>query len=199
MHIGYYSWKSKIRQKLCYFNSHPEDSVKPFLFDKVLHSEHEVTLSFANRKDVKTLICIREPLKSVQSIVSLYQRNDPSHILATEVGAAEYYIKRCQKLAEIGLMLDFRFTLYTAESLISDSAFVLKRLTSEIGLKTPLSNTFKTKKLTGVGGTGDNSGNLNNGKIVKLRSKYQTLGLSESKIDELNVVYNTTLAILKGN
>lgn len=198
MHIGYYSWKSKIRQKFRFFVTHQEEPVKPFLFDKVLHSEHEVTQSFMDRDDVTILICIREPIKSVQSIVSLYKKNDPSHEFATEAGAAEYYIERCNTLAGIALSLHSRFTFYSAESLVQDTDLTLQSLTQAIGLKTLLSSTFKTKKLTGVGKTGDNSGNLNNGKIVEVKTKYKHLDLPEGKIDELNRAYVSALQILKG-
>ena len=197
MHIGYYSWKSKIRQKLRFFAAHSDEQVKPFLFDKVLHSDHEVTPSFMLRDDVTILICIREPIKSVQSIVSLYAKNDPSHEFATEAGAAEYYIERCNTLTDIARNLHSKFTFYSAESLVKDTNATLQSLTKAIGLRTALSSTFKTKKLTGVGTTGDNSGNLNNGKVVEVKSEYKQLDLPEAKIDELKRVYVSALQIMK--
>lgn len=198
MHIGYYSWKSKIRQKFSFFATHSEESVKPFLFDKVLHNEHEVTQSFMERDDVTILFCIREPIKSVQSIVSLYTKNEPEHEFATEAGAAEYYIERCNALVNIARSLHSRFTFYSAESLVTDTDVTLQKLTKAIGLRTALSSTFKTKKLTGVGTTGDNSGNLNNGKIVEVKSEYRHLDLPQAKIGELKRAYVFALQILKG-
>lgn len=193
MHIGYYSWKSKIRQKLRYFNSHPEDSVKRCLFDKVLHSEHEVTNSFMSMPNVKIMYCVREPIKSVQSIISLYKKNDPSHKFATDIGAANYYIERCKSILKLAANSPNDYLFYTAESLVEDPETTLHRITKFLGLKQPLSSSFKTQKLTGVGTTGDNSGNLNNGEIVRIKSTYPALHIESTLLNKMQSVYSEVL------
>lgn len=193
MHIGYYSWKSKIRQKLCYFKSHPEDPVKPFLFDKVLHSEHEVTHSFMSMPNVKIMYCIREPIKSVQSISSLYKKNDPSHEFATDIGAANYYIERCKSILKLAANSPNDYLFYTAESLVEDSGITLQKITRFLELKEPLTSSFKTQKLTGVGTTGDNSGNLNNGEIVRVKSTYPALDIESTLLNKMQSVYSEVL------
>ncbi len=57
MHIGYYSWKSLIRQKLLYFENEEAKPGFSCMFDKVLHNEHSVALKILNGRRIKTIFC----------------------------------------------------------------------------------------------------------------------------------------------
>jgi hypothetical protein len=76
---------------------------------------------------------------------------------------------------------------------VEDSETTLQKITKFLELKEPLSSSFKTQKLTGVGTTGDNSGNLNNGEIVSVKSTYPTLDLESTLLNKMQSVYSEVL------
>jgi hypothetical protein len=117
MHIGYYSWKSPIRQKLLYFQ---QESTKPgfsYMFDKILHNEHSVSLDVLNSSRAKSIFCLRQPKDVIPSILKLYARIDPTHEFNSEVFATHYYIKRLAVLEAIAESLEQDFFYFDSDSL----------------------------------------------------------------------------------
>jgi hypothetical protein len=169
MHIGYYSAKSHYRQKLRFFSEHLTEQVKPFIFDKVLHNEHEVTEDYIEAMRPKILITVREPATSIASIMKLYSKIDSTHEFATETGATDYYIKRLKWLAEFADRHS-NYYFYKAEDLLNNTEECLIQLSSFLGLEEQLSSEFEVKHLSNKAKVGDSSGMLLKGKVVKKQS-----------------------------
>ena len=87
MHIGYYSAKSLLRQKALYCEAHSLKSNSTYMFDKVLHNEHEVTDSMLTNSRCHFLLSIRSPEYTVPSIVSLYRKAHPEQIFLPSTSA----------------------------------------------------------------------------------------------------------------
>lgn len=195
MHIGYYSWKSLIRQKLIYAAAHPIKPSSKFFFDKILHSEHYVDSAILNRPDVMPIFSIRKPSTTIPSIIKLYQKVDPTHEFATKKGAINYYIERTNTLAELAKRVD-KFTYIDADAIRDNTQETLGELSSSLQLSTPLSPKFKKQKLTGVGNTGDHSGNLLAGAIKNQTNNYDDFEFSEQEYNDVVNAYSNTRKVM---
>ena len=190
-HIGYYNWKSFIRQRLLFSQEHQLKPNSRYFFDKVLHSEHFVSHELLNRTGAKILISIRKPETTIPSIIKLYQGIDPSHDFCTVKGATTYYINRMKYLTNISQQLN-DYYYYDAELLRNNTAECLKGISNFLGLSVPLSSEFKTLKFTGVGNAGDRSGNLNAAMVKKETTDYSNFDWNAVDISHLKSSYMNT-------
>jgi len=166
MHIGYYSWKSLIRQKLLYFEN---EAVKPgfsCMFDKVLHNEHSVSPKILNGRRIKTIFCLRRPQDTIPSILKLYQGIDPSHEFNSESFATDYYIQRLAALERIAAALEQDFFYLDAEAIRDNTEECLGNLSEWLQLGTPLSPTYELQMNTGKERYGDTSERIRTGRIA---------------------------------
>ncbi|SEK59876.1 hypothetical protein [Ectothiorhodospira marina] len=169
LHIGYYSWRSLLRQKLVYFvrdNHNPKRGAR-FLFDKVLHNDHRLSDTILTRKGFSFILALRPPHETIPSINELYARVDPQNPLATELGAFCYYLDRLETLCDISQSLSGRYLYLDAECLRSRTAETLPLLADHIGVKQPLSEEYEVKPLTGLAKRGDSSSNIHTGHISR--------------------------------
>lgn len=166
LHIGYYSWRSRLRQKLLYFADHKPKPEAKFLFDKVLHNEHSVAIGAFNKGD-RIVISLRKPEATIPSIVKLYQSIDSSHECATLKGAQEYYCSRLKGLCDLSEQFKGQYLYFKAEELVESPDSLLQQLTRWLGLKAPLTTEYQTFNKTGDKKAGDSSDNLKQGKIVR--------------------------------
>lgn len=196
LHIGYYSWKSFIRQKLIYFASHNLKPRGKYIFDKVLHSEHYVEPELLKGANTIAVVSLREPLQTIKSIIALYQKVDPSHEFCTTDGATNYYINRVKDLVKIAQSIEGQFIYIDAQCIREKTQESLEFLTSELQLESPLSNDYKTKNLTGKGNTGDHSENLKLGQIKSGKTDYSAIEIPESDVSSINEVYNESRRLL---
>lgn len=200
LHIGYYSWKSFIRQKLIYFAQHDKKSSANYIFDKVLHNEHYVEPKLLSNSNSVIIFSLREPIQTIKSIIALYQKNDPNHSFAQVDGASKYYIGRLKQLEKLSKQLECKVIYIDAQCLRDNTEDSLTFLTKEIGLKQPLTSEYETQNLTGTNGAGDRSDNLKLGKIKAGKTDYSSIELDESIKAELIEAYNKTRsALIKGS
>lgn len=191
MHIGYHSWRSLIRQKLLYFQ---QDDPKPgflYMFDKILHNEHNVSRSVLNNRRAKTIFCLRRPQEAIPSILKLYQEVDPLHEFNFESNVSSYYIQRLTTLAEIAASLETDFFYLDAESIKYDSNECLRSLGDWLQLEVPLSPNYKIQKNTAKERLGDPSERLKAGRITDDRSEYQNFQQDAELLNRAFCKYNT--------
>jgi hypothetical protein len=186
MHIGYYSWKSLIRQKLHYFSTHSDDKVKTYIFDKILHNGHGIAPAILNHKSCYFLICLREPLQTIKSAVSQFRKTHPTHEFTDVLVVCDYYIKRLEQLTTYGKALNGNYLYYDAASLVDATQNTLHKISDYLQLNTPLQPKFKTQKLTGKGNAGDHSGNLLHGQIVQKQQDYSDIIIPAHMVDNLS-------------
>lgn len=189
MHIGYHSWKSLIRQKMLFFT---EEEPKPrhrYMFDKVLHTEHHVANEILESKRTKAIFSLRDPTKTIPSIVKLYSQEDPAHAFTDVAFAARYYIERAQKLASIAAQLDAEYFYFDAEAVTTQTDQLLNALTQWLNLSPALDSNYSVQKKTSQSRYGDTSETLKSGKIKPVNGQASTLALAPDVLEEALEAY----------
>ena len=167
MHIGYYSAKSLLRQKALYCESHSLKPKSTYMFDKVLHNEHEVTDAMLTNSRCHFLISIRAPEYAVPSIVSLYRKAHPEHEFIEPKNAAHYYCQRLEALAAMVKRCAFDYLYLDADVIKVNPSDTLERLTSYLALSSPLTSRYEKMHNTGKAKAGDSSSSLMSGEIIQ--------------------------------
>lgn len=165
MHIGYYSNKSLLRQKILYAQQHSFKPNSHYMFDKVLHNEHHVTESILTNSNCRFLVSIRAPEYTVPSIVSLYESAHPEHELTQPEHAATYYCERLEGIAEQIKNTSFPYLYFDADAIKVKPDTTLGVLSTYLALSSPLSPTYQKMHNTGKAKAGDSSSSLLTGKI----------------------------------
>lgn len=182
MHIGYYSWKSLLRQRLKYYQ---QDSVKPgarYIFDKILHDFHYVDMELLNSVQAKFMFSLREPEQTIKSIVHQFKKERPGHEFCDVLNAGDYY---CSRVKTLGQMVDLpdEFIYFDAAVLKTNTEQLLAKLSGWLKLDQPLTPEFDNFAMTGKRDSGDHSGKLAIGTIEKSETDYSAIEIPE----ELNV------------
>ena len=196
MHIGYYSWKSLLRQKLLYFEN---EEVKPgfsFMFDKILHNDHEISLSVLNGRQARTIFSLRQPERTIPSILKLYQSIDPSHEFNGESFATGYYIERLNTLERIATSLCQGFFYLDAEVLQAQAQDSLDTLSDWLQLDTPLSSNYSIQKKTAQQRYGDSSPRITQGKIVDQKPGYAEFQHDKELLARATATYDRVRDVL---
>jgi len=190
MHIGYYSWKSLVRQKLKYLEHHKLKFNSKYIFDKVLHNEHHINCDLLNKK-AKVIISLREPNETIPSIINLFKKTNPSHECTTETGAIDYYKKRIIQLEKYSQSLKNNYIYLDANSIKNKTSEVFLFIERYLALKSSLSREYKIQEMTGQAKSGDSSQALKQGKLIEKDSKNSlTINIEENlAMSELNELY----------
>ncbi|MFT5760689.1 MAG: hypothetical protein ACI9LM_005476 [Alteromonadaceae bacterium] len=196
MHIGYFSWKSLFRQKLEFQAAHEQEACSPFYFDKVLHSEHYINTNLFNPSRAIAIFSLRNPKKTIPSIVKLYEGVDPEHVFCTIAGAAEYYIERVNTLASMAKQFSGQYYYYDAEAIKEKTDDTLTFLTASLGLTSPLQKNYKSQNNTGKGDSGDHSENLTKGYISQANTDYSTYEIPKELLEKLEKSYQVSREII---
>lgn len=192
MHIGYYSWKSPIRQKLLYFAQEKPKPGFSYMFDKILHNEHYVSVDILNSQRAKTIFCLRQPRDVIPSILKLYGDTDPDHEFNSEAFATNYYIQRLAMLESIATEVERDFFYLDAESIKLRSDECLASLSDWLKLVTPLSDTYSLQQHTSEQRYGDSSEALRAGRIRREASQYAQWPISEDLMQTALCAYQRT-------
>jgi len=190
MHIGYYSWKSLVRQKLKYLEHHKFKTSSKYIFDKVLHNEHYINCNLLN-KNSKIIISLREPNETIPSIINLFKKSNPTHECTTKNGAIDYYKHRIIQLEQYSELLKKNFIYLDANSIKNNTSEVFLFLEHNLNLTHPLSREYKIQEMTGVAKSGDSSQTLKQGKLIQQDKKnHSIIEIEEDTImTELNNLY----------
>jgi len=189
LHMGYYSWKSLVRQKLLYFSRHAPKNGARFMFDKILHDDHAINLSLFQH--AKIIFALRAPERTIPSIISLYRRVEPEHEFATAEGATNYYVGRLASLQQLAQKNPVDFLYMDADALRSNPEQTLSTLTDFVGLRYPLREDYAVQPLTGAEKVGDSSDSIGQGKILKTQRGYPEINLPEALLTQAKQTFQT--------
>lgn len=167
MHIGYYSLKSLMRQKILYSQEHSIKKNSIYMFDKVLHNEHYISERIQKHPKSHFLISLRAPEFTIPSIVSLYQKINPGHEFTNPEFASAYYCERLNLLADIASVKKFNYLYFDADAIKSKPALTLQKISQFLELETPLSTKYEKMHNTGKEKAGDSSSSLLQGEIIQ--------------------------------
>ncbi|WP_050984801.1 hypothetical protein [Thiorhodococcus drewsii] len=199
MHIGYFSWKSLIRQQLLYFKDHTPKSGARFIFDKILHNEHHVASNILERKECFNIFSMREPKETIKSIVAQFRRVRPGHSMCETQAVIDYYQSRLTNLSELSSQIQGKYLYMDAQALKQNPNATLASLTSYLELEYPLSPDYQLRPKTGKGDSGDHSPNLLTGKLMDYQTDYSEIKLPDDAIENLTNLYQKTRTQLVQN
>lgn len=177
LHMGYYSWKSFLRQKILYFSEHRRKPGAAFLFDKVLHDDHAINMNLF--KDEKVMFSLRRPASTIKSIISLYRKVDPGHEYSTVDGATNYYLTRLAAMRQLANQAAGDFLYLDSDSLRLDTRATLKTIGEYLGLESTLDEHYDVQPLTGQVRVGDSSDSIGLGWVEKKQHDYSDIYLPE--------------------
>ena len=196
MHIGYYSWKSLVRQKLLYFKQEIPKPGFGFMFDKILHNDHHISLQILNSGKASAIFCLRRPEEAIPSILSLYQRIEPAHEFCSASIATQYYIARLDMLENIARKLERDFFYMDAEALKHEPDHCLANLSKWLNLQTPLSTTYEVQRMTSRERYGDTSERIKSGQITRDRSDFSRLQIEENLMKSASLAHDRVREVL---
>ena len=198
MHIGYYSWRSLLRQKLLYFKDEEVKTGFSYMFDKVLHNDHAVSPSVLLRPNTRTIFSLRHPRDTLPSIVTLYQQVDPTNEFNSPDYALDYYVNRLAALSDIAANMDQPFYYLDAETLVENADECLASLSDWLRLETPLATHYDTQRKTSKKRYGDTSARLEAGTIIKPEASRIRAQLDEELIERATAAYLAARKTLTG-
>lgn len=194
LHMGYYSWKSFVRQKMLYFSKHTPKPGGRFIFDKILHDDHDINMALM--KDAKLIFALRSPHRTIKSIISLYRQVDPDHRYACGEGATNYYITRLTSMRKLAKDIPADFLYLDSDALRSSTQSTLKTISGYLGLKQDLEENYDIQILTGETRVGDSSELINRGTVEKQMGDYSDVQLSDDMLDTAMAEYRVTRSFL---
>lgn len=170
-HRSYNNWKNLAKLKLEVCEEFKCSLKGKYILDKVLSNNYLVSSKILRHPRVKIVILLREPEATIKSIVSLGERRGIENYTRPE-WATEYYCARLSHITRNVInTLNGNYHYIDSDALIDDTDNCLHKLSSWLGLKEKLVNSYEHYDQTGVGGAGDSSKNIYNKKIVKVDSE----------------------------
>ncbi|NND68828.1 MAG: hypothetical protein HKN19_14660, partial [Halioglobus sp.] len=189
MHIGYHSWKSLVRQKLLYFRDDPVKPGSRFMFDKVLHNDHDTALKVLDMRRCQVIFALREPQVVIPSILKLYAEVDPGHEFNSQGFATNYYIERLEELGRLAAGMQRPYFYLDAESLQQDTDRCLPRLGDWLGLAQPLSAQYELQRNSLRKRLGDSSDRMRAGEIIREKSDYGSFAADPEGLARATATY----------
>ncbi len=144
-----------------------------YVLDKVLHNNKFEDYSFLSSDHIKTIFLLREPKRTLSSILLLKPHWTPQQAL-------HYYCDRISKLEDYAQLIDDKNSslLVTYEQIVDHSTQVFDTLQNFLNTKEGFSEEYQVMKTTGIKGVGDSSVNIKAGKIIKT-SKSQEVEIDQ--------------------
>lgn len=159
--------------------------------DKALHDKLTPNIDAIDHPDARFVFLIRDGVRSVESMIHEFE--------ISEHEATEYYIQRLSWLSEIASRLRARnraFLLVTFEELTSSPDQTLDRVSRFMGLRRPLSPSFKAARGADRPGAGDPSGRVHAGEVLRTQRQLQ-VELAASTRERVSQAYHTALRALQ--
>jgi len=189
MHISYEDASALDRQLEAYRQG---DVLKPnsrYLFDKLLHNDYVLKPERLGPAELKILVALAEPERTIRSIVHLFRQKPDPDLYASPVEAANYYVARVEALADFCRTADRGYYYFDAELLQAAPERLLPRLSDWLALDSPLSERYQTFSHTGKAGRGDSSARIHGGRIDRTRVDYSHIVIPEEALSAAQVAY----------
>ncbi len=166
-----------------------------YVFDKVLHNNFIMSNRVINRSDVKIMFMIREPRKTIESIIRMKIKG----YLDID-SAIHYYINRLRYLRDLSSKARGKCILIHAESIINCTDKALLELTSLLDLPLPLTSSFDLFKHSGKRGFGDSSNNILSQRVLKPQERdNDPIHVPDEKLINAYSEYNVTMNYISDN
>jgi hypothetical protein len=155
-----------------------------YILDKVLHDQKFLEQSFLQSDAVKTIFLLREPQRTLASILDIKPHQNEQHALG-------YYTGRLATLESYARLINSKekSLFITHDQVLNQSQLVFNILQSHLDTKTGFSEEYRVLKTTGSRGIGDSSENIKAGKIIKQARKLD-IEISDSVLTQAQKAYD---------
>jgi hypothetical protein len=189
MHISYEDASALDRQLEVFRQGDVLKANSRYLFDKLLHNDYVLKPERLGPAELKILVSLAEPERTIRSIVHLFRQKSDPDLYASPVEAANYYVARVRALADFCRAADRVYTYFDAELLQSAPEKLLPRLSDWLALDSPLSERYQTFSQTGKAGRGDSSARIHGGRIDRTRVDYSHIVVPEEALRAAQAAY----------
>jgi len=194
MHLGYEDAAALGRQLQAYQQG---DVLKPgsrYLFDKLLHNDYLLKPDRLGPAELKLLVALAEPERTIRSIVNLFAQKPDPDLYASPEQAANYYVARLQALADFCRTAGRDYFYFDAELLQGAPERLLPRLSRWLALESPLSDRYQTFSHTGKAGRGDSSARIHGGRIDRTQVDYSHVVIPQAALGAAREAYRACRA-----
>jgi hypothetical protein len=189
MHISYEDATALDRQLEVFRQGDVLKENSRYLFDKLLHNDYVLKPERLGLAELKILVSLAEPERTIRSIVHLFRQKPDPDLYASPVEAANYYVARVEALAEFCRTAERGYYYFDAELLQRAPERLLPRLSEWLELDSPLSERYQTFSHTGKAGRGDSSERIHRGRIDRTRMDYSHVVIPEEVLRVAREVY----------
>ena len=168
------------------------DVLKPgsrYLFDKLLHNDYVLKPEQLGSVELKILVSLAEPTRTIRSIVHLFRQKPDPDLYASPLRAANYYVARLKALADFCRTAERGYRYFDAEMLQAAPERLLPKLSHWLELDSPLSERYQTFSQTGKAGRGDSSARIHGGRIDRTRVDYAHIAIPEDALSAAQAAY----------
>jgi len=189
MHISYEDAAALDRQLEVFRLGDVLKADSRYLFDKLLHNDYVLKPERLGPADLKILVSLAEPARTIRSIVHLFRQKPDPDLYASPVEAAHYYVARVKALADFCRTAERGYCYFDAELLQTAPERLLPRLSDWLALDSPLSERYRTFSQTGKAGRGDSSARIHGGRIDRTRVDYSHIAIPEAALSAAQAAY----------
>ena len=189
MHLSYEEPSALDRQLALYREGDALKENSRYLFDKLLHNDYLLKPDQLGLANIKVLISLMEPERTLKSIVNLFAQKEIADLYASPVEAANYYIARLQALADFSRETGQPYFYFDAEMWQRAPEQLLPRLSDWLALDSPLSERYQTFSHTGKARKGDTSERIHRGSIDRTPVDYSHVAIPQEVLGKAREVY----------
>lgn len=199
MHISYEDASALDKQLEVFLESDVLKENSHYLFDKLLHNDYLLKSEQLGLANMKILISLLEPERTIKSIVNLFAQKDVEDLYASPIEAANYYIARVQALAVFSRPAKQSYYYFDAELLQCAPEILLPKLSGWLELDTPLSERYQLFSQTGKARKGDSSERIHSGRIDRTPIDRSHIAIPEDVLCKAREVYRVCRREIIGN
>jgi hypothetical protein len=199
MHISYEDASALDKQLEVFLESDALKEGSRYLFDKLLHNDYLLKPGQLDLANIKILISLLEPERTIKSIINLFAQKEIDDLYASPVEAANYYIARVQALADFSRTANRPYYYFDAEMFQRAPEILLPRLSGWLELDSPLSERYQIFSHTGKARKGDSSGRIHSGSIDRTPVDYSHIAIQEEVLRAAQEVYRECRQQIIGN
>lgn len=186
MHRSYESPATLLRLKADLLGMH-EKRRASFYLDKLVHNQYRIADEVLNQANMKPVFLVREPESTLQSMLKKGKDKEMKPCRNPEE-ACDYYCARLTELEKYAERMNGDYCFINSDALVEQSGPLLEALGKWLELDGTLSANYSIFGNTGQAPYGDNSNNIQAGKILKVTSQHE-FTISEALLSKARAAY----------
>jgi hypothetical protein len=198
MHVAYHGGVDLLRARARVARSLNGSLPGRYVLDKVLHDEYAVAPTVLGRDDVYPIILLRRPIATIASVVAMGRDIVGVPWYSDVAQVTEYYARRVERLGQLANDRASPYLFVRAEEIVEQPERTLSRCERFLDLSVPLSESYSIFPRTGEVGSGDSSGAIRSGRILRERGRAEEPPLTDTQRERATRAYDDCVRLLEG-